>query len=196
MNTLKSAFLKLKNGLKIKGGGSNAVLSNMNAVLYNKFVLYFILIVSMGNLFFLISAKEYMFASIFILVGFITSFFSKNMMVILCIAMVVTNILKYGSKASVEGMESAADENTDALMATGKSSKTETADMTSKSSQKKDDKEPEGKLNDKQEKILEQYRELLGLQEKITQSMKNINDPLSKAEGLVSSMKENLQNIN
>jgi len=44
-----------------------------------------------------------MLVSIFILVGFITSFFSKNMIVILCIALTITNILQFGDKAALEG---------------------------------------------------------------------------------------------
>ena len=189
MNALKNVFSKLKGGVKTKTG-NNTILSNMNSVLYNKFVLYFILVLSLANLFFMVSANQYLFASIFVLVGFITSFFSKNMMVILCVAMVVTNILKYGSKASVEGME-----NDD------KEKDSSEKDITPvKSSKEPDDKqtvnkETEEKMTKKQEDILKQYKELLELQEKITENIQGINDPLTKAEGLVSSMKESLMNM-
>lgn len=191
MNALKNVFSKLKSGLKIKGGG-NVILSNMNSVLYNKFVLYFILVLSLANLFFLVSHKHYMFASIFVLIGFITSFFSKNMMVILCVAIAVTNVLKYGSKASVEGMENDDKEKDTFVDSNEKDIKPV---KSSKEVQPTDDKQTEEKMTKKQEDILKQYKELLELQEKITENIQGINDPLTKAEGLVNSMKESLMNM-
>ena len=68
MNALKNVFSKLKGSVKTKTG-NNTILSNMNSVLYNKFVLYFILVLSLANLFFMVSANQYLFASIFVLVG-------------------------------------------------------------------------------------------------------------------------------
>ena len=169
MNALKNVFSKLKSGLKIKGGG-NVILSNMNSVLYNKFVLYFILVLSLANLFFLVSHKHYMFASIFVLIGFITSFFSKNMMVILCVAIAVTNVLKYGSKASVEGMENDDKEKDTFVDSNEKDIKPV---KSSKEVQPTDDKQTEEKMTKKQEDILKQYKELLELQEKITENIPN-----------------------
>ena len=201
MNALKNVFSKLKGGVKTKTG-NNTILSNMNSVLYNKFVLYFILVLSLANLFFMVSANQYLFASIFVLVGFITSFFSKNMMVILCVAMVVTNVLKYGSKASVEGMENEDEDededekkDADSFVDSSKKDSSKTKLATKTSSEKEDDK-PEGELNSKQSELISQYRELMGLQEKIVSSMQNINEPLSQAETLVNKMQENLKNMN
>jgi len=81
----------------------NAILSNMYLILNSRIILYFILILSIANLFYLVTSLNYMLVSIFILVGFITSFFSKNMIVILCIALTITNILQFGDKAALEG---------------------------------------------------------------------------------------------
>jgi hypothetical protein len=80
--------------------------SNKNAILHNKFVLYLIFIIALGNLLTLVYTYDYYSASIFVLIGFLTSFFSKNMIVILFIAIAFTNIIKYGAKAGVEGMTS------------------------------------------------------------------------------------------
>ena len=49
----------------------NNILSNASAIYNNVFILYFILILSLSNLFYLVTSANYMFASIFILVGFI-----------------------------------------------------------------------------------------------------------------------------
>jgi hypothetical protein len=42
-----------------------------------------------------------MYSAIFILVSFLTTFFSKNMISVLCIGVVVSNVLKYGKEISV-----------------------------------------------------------------------------------------------
>ena len=88
--------------------------SKKNAILHNRFVLYFIFIIALGNLLTLVYSRDYYSASIFVLIGFLTSFFSKNMIVILCIAIAFTNIIKYGAKAGVEGMTSDEKEDTEA----------------------------------------------------------------------------------
>jgi hypothetical protein len=82
------------------------LLKDSGKILNNKFVLYFVLILALSDLLFLSVAKEYSSVAIFLLTGFVSSFFSKNMMVIMCIAMVVTNILRYGTGIRMnEGFE-------------------------------------------------------------------------------------------
>ena len=66
-------------------------------ILHNRFVLYFVLFLALSDLMFLAMGSEFISVAVFILSGFVTSFFSKNMMVIMCIAMVITNILRYGT---------------------------------------------------------------------------------------------------
>jgi ABC-type Zn2+ transport system substrate-binding protein/surface adhesin len=76
--------------------------SNMNnlskQLLYNKYVLIFIFILAIGNIIQFVSQGDYFSTAILILVGFLTSFFSKNMVVIMVVGMVVANILKFGTK--------------------------------------------------------------------------------------------------
>lgn len=87
---------------------------NNNIILHNKYVLYVIFVIALGNLLILVDMNDYYSASIFVLIGFLTSFFSKNMIVILLIAIAFTNIIKYGSKSSIEGMKSSSkDDSTD-----------------------------------------------------------------------------------
>jgi Tfp pilus assembly major pilin PilA len=95
--------------------------SNKNAILHNKYVLYLIFIIALGNLLTLVYTYDYYSASIFVLIGFLTSFFSKNMIVILFIAIAFTNIIKYGAKAGIEGMTSdETDEETETETEKGK----------------------------------------------------------------------------
>jgi hypothetical protein len=67
-------------------------------LLHNKFVLYFIFIIAVGNIFHYTFTYDLTSVAVFIVSGLLTSFFSKNMIVILVIAMVVSNIFRYGNK--------------------------------------------------------------------------------------------------
>jgi hypothetical protein len=79
--------------------------SNNNAIIHNKYILYIILFIALVDLYFLTLSGDFVSVSIFILIGFLTTFFSKNMLVILFIAVTVTNILKYGSNIRQEGFD-------------------------------------------------------------------------------------------
>ena len=68
-------------------------------------VLYFVLLVALADLLYLATAGKYEFAAIFIMIGFLTSFFSKNMTVIMVVAIVATSVLQFGRLAGVEGLE-------------------------------------------------------------------------------------------
>jgi hypothetical protein len=78
-------------------------------LLKSRYILYFLFTLAMSNVVLLGSTADYTSIVILVLVGFLTSFFSKNMIVILCVSMVVANILKYGSDVSnpwiVEGFD-------------------------------------------------------------------------------------------
>jgi hypothetical protein len=65
-----------------------------NQILHNRFVLYFIFILAVGNLFHFVFSKDMMSVGAFIAAGLLTSFFSKNMVVIMVIAMVVSNVIR------------------------------------------------------------------------------------------------------
>jgi hypothetical protein len=77
--------------------------------LNNKWILYFVLFVSIVDLFNFFKIGDITAIAIFIIVGFLTTYFSKNMLVILVISIAVTHIAKYGN-ASLEGMDSEEEE--------------------------------------------------------------------------------------
>jgi len=76
------------------------------SLLYNRGVLYFIFILALGYLFYLSTIYDFYTLSIFVIIGFLTSFFSKNMIVILSLAMAVSFIFKFGTKIRPEGFDS------------------------------------------------------------------------------------------
>jgi hypothetical protein len=95
----------------IKSLKGNLFSSHQNPILHNRWVLYVIFFISLANLFYLSVERDFTTISIFILVGFLTSFFSKNMLIILFFGLVSANILKYGSGIVKEGFEES-DEDT------------------------------------------------------------------------------------
>lgn len=74
-------------------------------VLHNRFVLYFIFMVAIGNLFLFVFENDIMSIGVFFTAGLLTSFFSKNMVVIMVTAMVVANIIRFGSRNGRDGFE-------------------------------------------------------------------------------------------
>lgn len=71
--------------------------------LYCRWVLYTVFILSIGNIYYLLLGGDYFTLAVFVLVAFLTTFFSKNMVVILCISLVISTILK--SVQVKEGLE-------------------------------------------------------------------------------------------
>lgn len=79
--------------------------TNFNFV-NNKYLLYFILFLSICDLLLFAYLGEIIHVIIYILVGVITSFFTKNMLIVLSVAMVITNLVRYGVNINVkEGFE-------------------------------------------------------------------------------------------
>jgi hypothetical protein len=84
------------------------------SILYNRFLLYFVFFIAIGNLFFATVARDYTFVVYFVLIGVVISFFNKNMTVILVLTLAFANILKLtGKHRGLEGMENADNEEED-----------------------------------------------------------------------------------
>ena len=90
--------------------GGKSIASIPKSILYNRYLLYFVFAIALGNVVQLMTQQDHMSVVIMVVVGLLTSFFSKNMVVILCIALVVTNVLKYGTKLRVEGFKTEEEE--------------------------------------------------------------------------------------
>jgi hypothetical protein len=102
---------KTKIGNMLKNAQTSFLKLNYGALLHNCYVMYFVLFLAVADLLVLSVGREYVFILIFLLVGYLTSFFSKNMMVILVVAIVATNVLRSGSGIRLsEGLENAEEE--------------------------------------------------------------------------------------
>ena len=74
-----------------------------SAILHNKVLLYITFLFSLFYLLFLAFKSNYRCLSVFILVGFITSFFTKNMIIILFFAITMTGLIQLDMP--IEGFE-------------------------------------------------------------------------------------------
>lgn len=98
-STIKKLYNKASQNYSAKLAGSKSLL-------YNKYVLYVSFIICFMNLLIWMFSGEFVHVAVFLLVGYLTSRFSKNMIVILVISLVVSNVFKSGSNIVLEGMES------------------------------------------------------------------------------------------
>lgn len=176
-------------------------------LLNNRMILYMSLIASLINVLSFSLLGDHVIVAIFVLVAFITSFFSKNMTVILLTALATTNTIKYGTKIRVEeGYE-----NADTVDLSGNSiSKTLSKSIESvmesgskpsatKSVAKEGLKSEEQPLLDDTklepgvfETKKKQMRELLDIQKALSKNMDSVEKSLNRAEVLVENLKEGM----
>ncbi len=102
----KTASSTIKNLYNKAVQNYSSKLAGNKSLLYNKYVLYVSFIICFINLLIWMFSGEFVHVAVFLLVGYLTSRFSKNMIVILVISLVVSNVFKSGSNIVLEGMES------------------------------------------------------------------------------------------
>jgi len=93
---------------------SSSIKNIDTAFLKNRALLYIILLLSLGNVYYMMVENNITFLMVFIIIGFLTSFFSKNMVVILSIAMAFTYVLRFGTNVyKLEGYENSHSDSED-----------------------------------------------------------------------------------
>ena len=147
--------------------------------LNHPFVLYFVLMVALANLLYLSVGGHLAFAAVFLLVGFLTSFFSKNMTVILVIAIVATNVLQFGSSIRTsEGFAEGEDEGFD-----GKDEEKKDEDKKKVDEKKDEKKKDEKKVVEKTEGM--DTDKMDAAVERISEKQKKIAEKIEKMEPMV-----------
>ena len=165
---------------------------NFNPVLQNQLVLYLFLFMTLTQIVLFVSNNDTMGIILMCMVGFLTSFFSKNMIVILCVALTATNVLKRGMKQigyegfeDKEESEEETEEETDEEEVKPKKEKKGDEDV--------DDAPNSNELSDKTkdemkrqfEKLKEEYPEFNALKGDIVEAMVKIDPILDKAEAFM-----------
>jgi hypothetical protein len=170
---------------------------NLNPILYNRVVLYFITLLALLDIVYFLGKNDVVSFCILILVGLLASFFSKNMVVILVIALCVTHVVKFGNAAYVsEGMENKEDSapankdaHTDAHKPAAAPKPAAPPAHAPKDPAHASDESPvETGKRSKEEALAElknDYKEFEGIQNNILDSMQKIEPLLSKAEAFV-----------
>ena len=156
---------------------------NFNPILQNQFVLYFVFLLALVEIVYFLNVWDLRSVVFFLIVGFLASFFSKNMIVILTITLALTNIMKYGVRPAVEGMENAEKESEEEKEEENKENFDE------KESKKESDKESNMNEAPDMKDINADLKQFDNLQKEIISGMKDIGGLLDKAEGFVEKYK-------
>lgn len=164
-------------------------LFDMKSLLHNTFVLYFILFISVAYLFFFMQTGNFRSVFVFLLVGFLTSFYSKNMIVVLTCALIGTRIISTMDSLH-EGLETK-EGNTDK----NKTRKNKKSNKNGEESSEEDeaiDEELEGVSNKEIKELLsdkkirqdiqEDLQGMLKTQEQMIEGMSKLEPLIDKAE--------------
>jgi len=170
----------LNKNIKISG--------NYGSLLQNRFVLYFFCFIAIVDVLYFASTNDIQSFLTILIVGFLTSFFNKNMIVVLFMALTVTHVLRFGTNVS-EGMTSK-----------GREGMKETIDAGLKevAESKKDEDEPilEKELSPKEKKakvdtdslkesLKTDFKEFQTIQQDIIDGLQKIDPLLSRVEKFV-----------
>ena len=175
---------------------------NVKSLLQNRVVLYLIALVAILDILYLANRKDFNSVIVFVIIGFLTSFFSKNMIIILLVAIVATHTIKRANcMLRKEGMTSKKDkedendetgddetedieDNTIDDMATDASLENIEKDLKTIKSNTKGTKS----IEDKKEtyaKLKTDFEEFQDIQTNILGSMQQIEPLLLKAENFI-----------
>ena len=178
-------------------------------VLHNKYVLYVTVVLVIVNMVGTVIMGDVTTPLIFVIVGFLTTFFSKNMFVVLTMGLVVSNVLKYGATMGYadtvsEGFEDATQNETDSADAESHEivdteqylEKDGSKDESKKESKKESmSNDTDGKIKStskKMESMANQYKKLEGLQNQIISGMDQVTSSLTHAEKIMKDMKQHV----
>ena len=166
---------------------------NFNPVLQNQVVLYLFLFMTLTQVVLFVSNNDTAGIVLMCIIGFLTTFFSKNMIVILCVALTMTNIVKKGMKQVGEGFEEKEEkkeedkkETEESPIKKDKKEKKESIKVDDEIDDAPNSNESSSQTKDEMkrefEKLKEEYPEFSALKEDIVDAMVKIDPILDKAE--------------
>ena len=192
---------------------------NMKSLLKDKNVLRIVAIVSVFNLLGYLMMQNLDAVAFFIIIGFLTTYFSKNMIVVLLVAMISTNFLVMSRSASqriVEGMGNKGrkatkdmkdmkdkeepegnDEVHEQEMATGSPTKLDEADTVEKAYENLENilgKEAIQGMSDETDELAKKQQKLAGMIKNMAPMMQNVNKMMDNMGGM-EGMQEMMKNV-
>ena len=176
---------------------------NFNPIIHNRIILYFFFAIALIDLLYFLNMKDMFSFSALILIGLLTSFFNKNMTVILFVAIVFTHILKYG-RSSFEGLDNMDpkeddeekekdDDKKDTKKVSNKKSKDITIDEASEKvkgiSNKLSDLVDNNENNDANKELVDALPEMRETRNEIVSKVKDMKPLLEKYQGFIEKFK-------
>jgi hypothetical protein len=164
---------------------------NFNPLLHNRIILYFFFAVALFELIYYLNTKDMFSFSTLILIGILTSFFNKNMTIILLTSIVFTHLLKYGPSSYSEGMENETEKDSEQEHEDDSKTPDEVIGDLSKikSLSEKINKITNGK-DDKKNVLIDNLQDIKETRDKIVENVQNMQPLLDKFQGYVDKYKE------
>lgn len=181
----------------------NRSLKTMDArqLLHSQYILYILSLISLAHVIYFASTKDANALFIFLIVGFLTSFFSKNMIVIMFNALLITHLLRCDiRKPNLEGAENMdetpVDENPDDDATTTKKNSLDilppdvkaAAEAGKAAAIKKSEDDADNSAEKKKElydNLKKDFVEFQNIQQNILAAMKEIDPLLNRAETFI-----------
>ncbi len=184
--------------------GANAGPRNL---LHNKYVLYVVFAIAILHLFFAAMRLDFLYCAVFILVGFLTSFFSKNMTVIMVITLALANIIRVilRGEPEFEGMEDGSGDAGTAAAETANAGGEESKDAQKPKEKETDankkapDADKTGASPEDESKMVNELKsdaqDLIDAQEKIIAGFGTIGPHMDAAENLINKINQTAKKI-
>jgi hypothetical protein len=185
---------------------------NFNPILNNRFILYFICFLALVDILYFLNIGDIKSFLVFISTGFLTTFYNKNMIVVLVLALCITHVYKYGSSAysnkydssaysnkysnyeGLENMDTSNEEDEQERDGDGDGDVIENMDTQNNENQDNENQDNENQDNEKQKKDLIDlklgYKEFQEIQKGIVESLSDIEPKLVKAENFIKSYEQ------
>lgn len=159
---------------------------DFKSLLHNTFVLYFILFISVAYLFFFMQTGNFRSVFVFLLVGFLTTFYSKNMIVVLVCALIGTRIISTMDNLH-EGLETKEGAKTKKGKEGNKNIKDESTDEESDEEITQDDDEDEfgGMSNSEIKEVINNRKDIQADLQNILKTQNEMIDGVTKLEPLI-----------
>ena len=178
---------------------TNMLPSTQGGFLTNKWMLYLVLFSAIFDLFYFYQKGDMHALTLFFIIGFLVSFFSKNMVVILILAIVLTHLIRYGKDLSEGFKEKEEDDEAFEEKEEGEGFEEDEKEGFEEKDEEGFEEEEEEKKEEKKEakngfkniassNVDAQAQALIANQNKLMESMETLKPMLAKAEGFLQSV--------
>ena len=145
-----------------------------NSILHNRVLLYALLAVALIDVLYLLNTRDFTSVIVFILVAVLTTFFSKNMIIVLFVAICITYMLKHTK--SLEGLED---------MEEGEDEKKEDENFENEENKENEKEENKEEQEVSTEEMTGEMKEFMEVQDKIIKRMSELEPLMQRAEGFI-----------